>query len=58
MSNLDRLQISLLCIQCTVIVFSIYSVERTIKKNNKEIIAKMDELNNTIKELESKLEKK
>lgn len=58
MSNLDGLQITLLSIQCTVIVFSIYSVERTIKKNNKEMISKMDELNNTIKELESKLEKK
>lgn len=58
MIDLDGIKISLIGIQCTVIVFSIYSVERTIKKNNKEMISKMDELNNTIKELESKLEKK
>ena len=58
MSNSEITILALLSIQCTVIVFSIYSVERTIKKNNKEMISKMDELNNTIKELESKLEKK
>jgi len=56
MSNLDGLQITLISIQCCAIAFSVYSVEKAIKKNNKEMISKMDELNNTIKELESKIE--
>ena len=58
MSNSEITILALISIQCCAIVFSIYSVEKTINKNNKEMVSKIDELNNTIKELESKLEKK
>ncbi|EGL35215.1 hypothetical protein VJI77_06950 [Parvimonas sp. D2] len=58
MSNSEITILALISIQCCAIVFSIYSVEKTINKNNKEMLSKIDELNNTIKELESKLEKK
>ncbi|BFT65671.1 hypothetical protein [uncultured Parvimonas sp.] len=56
MSNSEITILALISIQCCAIVFSIYSVEKTINKNNKEMLSKIDELNNTIKELESKLE--
>lgn len=56
MSNSEIIILALISIQCCAIVFSIYSVEKTINKNNKEMLSKIDELNNTIKELESKLE--
>lgn len=58
MSNSEITILALISIQCCAIVFSIYSVEKTINKNNKEMLSKIDELNNTIKELKSKLEKK
>ncbi len=58
MSNSEITILALISIQCCAIVFSIYSVEKTIKKNNEEILSKIDELNNTIKELESKFENK
>ena len=58
MSNSEITILALISIQCCAIVFSIYSVEKTINKNNKEMLSKIDELNNTIKELESKLENK
>lgn len=58
MSNTLIIILALISIQCCAIVFSIYSVEKTIKKSKEEMISKMDELNSTIKELESKLEKK
>ena len=58
MSNSEIIILALISIQCCAIVFSIYSVEKTIKKSKEEMISKMDELNSTIKELESKLEKK
>lgn len=56
MSNSEITILALISIQCCAIVFSIYSVEKTINKNNKEMLSKIDELNNTIKELESKFE--
>ncbi|MBF1295480.1 hypothetical protein WFJ11_01340 [Parvimonas micra] len=58
MSNSEITILALISIQCCAIVFSIYSVEKTINKNNKEMLSKIDKLNNTIKKLESKLEKK
>lgn len=58
MSNSEITILALISIQCCAIVFSIYSVEKTINKNNKEMLSKIDELNNTIKELESKFENK
>ena len=58
MSNSEITILGLISIQCCAIVFSIYSVEKTINKNNKEMLSKIDKLNNTIKKLESKLEKK
>ncbi|WP_311525914.1 hypothetical protein [uncultured Parvimonas sp.] len=58
MSNSVVIILGLISIQCCAIVFSIYSVEKTIKKNNEEMFSKIDELNNTVKELESKFENK
>lgn len=58
MSNSEITILALISIQCCTIVFSIYSAEKTIKKNNEEMFSKIDELNNTIKELESKFENK
>ena len=58
MSNSVIIILGLISIQCCAIVFSIYSLEKTIKKNNEEMLSKIDELNETIKELELKLEKK
>ena len=58
MSNSEITILALISIQGCAIVFSIYSVEKTINKNNKEMLSKIDKLNNTIKKLESKLEKK
>ena len=51
MSNSVVIILGLISIQCCAIVFSIYSAEKTIKKNNEEMLSKIDELNNTIKEL-------
>lgn len=60
MSNSVVIILGLISIQCCAIVFSIYSAEKTIKKNNEEMLSKIDELNNTIKELSqsSKINKK
>lgn len=58
MSNSEIIILGLISIQCCAIAFSIYSVEKAIKKSKEETLIKIDELNNTIKELESKLEKK
>lgn len=58
MSNSEIIILALISVQCCAIAFSIYSVEKAIKKNKEETLSKIDELNNTIKELESKLEKK
>lgn len=58
MSNSEIIILGLISVQCCAIVFSIYNMEKTINKNNKEMLSKIDELNNTIKELESKLENK
>lgn len=56
MSNSVIIILGLISIQCCAIVFSIYSLEKTTKKNNEEMLLKIDELNETIKKLESKLE--
>lgn len=56
MSNSVIIILGLISIQCCAIVFSIYSLEKTTKKNNEEMLSKIDELNETIKNLESKLE--
>lgn len=56
MSNSEIIILGLISIQCCAIAFSIYSVEKAIKKSKEETLSKIDELNNTIKELESKLE--
>ena len=58
MSNSEIIILGLISVQCCAIAFSIYSVEKAIKKSKEETLIKIDELNNTIKELESKLEKK
>lgn len=58
MSNSEIIILGLISIQCCAIAFSIYSVEKAIKKSKEEMLSKIDELNNTIKELELKLEKK
>ena len=58
MSNSEIIILGLISVQCCAIAFSIYSVEKAIKKSKEETLSKIDELNNTIKELESKLEKK
>ena len=56
MSNSVIIILGLISIQCCAIVFSIYILEKTTKKNNEEMLSKIDELNETIKNLESKLE--
>ena len=58
MSNSEIIILGLISIQCCAIAFSIYSVEKAIKKSKEETLSKIDNLNTTIKELESKLEKK
>jgi hypothetical protein len=58
MSNSEIIILALISVQCCAIAFSIYSVEKAIKKSKEETLSKIDELNNTIKELELKLEKK
>ena len=58
MSNSEITILALISIQCCAIAFAIYSVEKAIKKSKEEMLSKIDELNNTIKELELKLEKK
>ena len=58
MSNSEIIVLGLISIQCCAIAFSIYSVEKAIKKSKEEMLSKIDNLNTTIKELELKLEKK
>ena len=58
MSNSEIILLGLISIQCCAIAFSIYSVEKAIKKSKEEMLSKIDNLNTTIKELELKLEKK
>lgn len=58
MYNSEIIILGLISVQCCAIAFAIYSVEKAIKKSKEETLIKIDELNNTIKELESKLEKK
>lgn len=58
MSNSEIIILGLISIQCCAIAFSIYSVEKVIKKSKEETLSKIDNLNTTIKELELKLEKK
>lgn len=58
MSNSEIIILGLISIQCCAIAFSIYSVEKAIKKSKEEMLSKIDNLNTTIKELKSKLEKK
>ncbi|MCE3020321.1 hypothetical protein LW893_05130 [Parvimonas micra] len=58
MSNSEIIILGLISIQCCAIAFSIYSVEKAIKKSKEEMLSKIDNLNTTIKELELKLEKK
>lgn len=58
MYNSEIIILALISIQCCAIAFSIYSVEKAIKKSKEETLSKIDNLNTTIKELESKLEKK
>ena len=58
MSNSEIIVLGLISIQCCAIAFSIYSVEKAIKKSKEEMQSKIDNLNTTIKELELKLEKK
>ena len=53
MSNSLITILGLISIQCCAIVFSIYSVEKTIKKSKEEMLSKIDELNKNILELES-----
>ena len=38
----------LISVQCCAIVFSIYSVEKAIKKTKEEMLSKIDELNKNI----------
>ena len=56
MSNSEIIILGLISIQCCAIAFSIYSVEKAIKKSKEEMLSKIDNLNTTIKELELKLE--
>lgn len=58
MSNSEIIILGLISIQCCAIAFSIYSVEKAIKKSKEEMLSKIDNLNTTIKELELKIEKK
>ena len=58
MANSEIIILGLISIQCCAIAFSIYSVEKAIKKSKEEMLSKIDNLNTTIKELELKLEKK
>jgi len=58
MSNSEIIILGLISVQCCAIAFSIYSVEKAIKKSKEEMLSKIDNLNTTIKELELKLEKK
>lgn len=52
MSDSVIIILGLISVQCCAIVFSIYSVEKAIKKSKEEMLSKIDELNKNILELE------
>ena len=48
MSDSVIIILGLISVQCCAIVFSIYSVEKAIKKTKEEMLSKIDELNKNI----------
>lgn len=52
MSDSVIIILGLISVQCCAIVFSIYSMEKAIKKSKEEMLSKIDELNKNILELE------